>query len=205
MALSQSPGSGITGSPGWYVIATTTGLVGLVLHRGTGTFDLGARKNGNVTQAVYVGPVSSDMPTLIGSAGYKITTAFASLGASEKQIVAFIAQADTGAGKQQTNGSGILGDLTLGFAGGGASPHQTTQMLFSPSGAAQAASGTQPVSTTPSGDAQYTGPNVDLSGLYASIEAILEWLTTEKNWVRVLEFVGGAVMIGIAMRELANT
>lgn len=34
---------------------------------------------------------------------------------------------------------------------------------------------------------------------------VIEWITTGKNWVRVLEFVGGAVMIGIAMRELANT
>ena len=34
---------------------------------------------------------------------------------------------------------------------------------------------------------------------------VIEWITTSKNWVRVLEFVGGAVMIGIAMRELANT
>jgi hypothetical protein len=34
---------------------------------------------------------------------------------------------------------------------------------------------------------------------------ILTWITTSKNWVRVLEYVGGAVMIGIAMRELAKS
>jgi len=33
---------------------------------------------------------------------------------------------------------------------------------------------------------------------------VLKWLTTQRNWVRVLEYVGGAVMIGIAMRELAK-
>lgn len=34
---------------------------------------------------------------------------------------------------------------------------------------------------------------------------VVAWLTMSKNWVRVLEFLGGAVMIGIAMRELANS
>ena len=47
------------------------------------------------------------------------------------------------------------------------------------------------------------------SGLQNSQDLLLvpliAWLMTEKNWVRVLEFIGGAAMIGIAMRELANS
>lgn len=34
---------------------------------------------------------------------------------------------------------------------------------------------------------------------------IVAWLTTGKNWVRVLEYIGGAAMIAIAFREMARS
>lgn len=194
----------MTESPGWYVIRTSTGAVGLVLHHGSGAFDLGSKSNGTVTRAIYLADSSQTMPDLVANMSAEIVASLEELGANAKQSTDFVVQADAGAGKQQTNGPGLLGILTLGFFGGGPSSHQTTQLLLAPSGKATASSGQQPVSTTPSGDTQYTGPSVPSSWMDA-LTNILNWIGTASNWLRVLEFVGGAVMIGIAMRELANT
>lgn len=43
-----------------------------------------------------------------------------------------------------------------------------------------------------------------LSGSDLLFLPLIVWLTTESNWVRVLEVLGGAVAIGLAFRELAQ-
>lgn len=138
------------------------------------------------------------------------------LGYSKKQI------ANVAAGN--IGGGGWLADALQGLAGGlaavgpaGAGLGDALDAILP--GAEDATTGAEdasqlaenaPADAAPAGSGLPPGalPGLtNLLGKYGSslvFLPILEWLTTGKNWVRVLEYIGGAVMIGIAFRELAQ-
>lgn len=167
-----APQTPITAQPGWYIIETSTGFVGIILHHAEGLFHVGS-SYGTVTTALPLAGVSTSdtLPSVLGSAGSQINTLLSELGATATQQAAFVTQADVAAGKQQ-------GSLEKGFFGWvanlvGADPFnsgkQTTQLLISHAGKPSASSGKSPVSTTPSGDVNNPPAAPSLVGLFGSL------------------------------------
>lgn len=179
---------------GWYVYRTTKGFVGIVLHHGTGPINLGAGGvYGGVTNTVRLAPGSFtfpvtgqrgsiDLPQLLSRAGGKINSALQRVGANPKQITAFMTQADTAAGKQQSGGG------------------QTTEIAISQSGQPTASSGRQPVSTKPSGDINAGG--IGISGAISGIGDFLSWIAwmfNPLNWLRLAQFIVGMLLMFFGM------
>lgn len=183
---------------GWYVVQTTTGFVGLVLHHQSGqAIDLGSSKYGAVNSAQLVGDATTPIYNLLSDAGTQVHDALVNLGANDNQIVSFMTQADTAAGKQQGHmEGGVIGFLT-GLVG--ATPFiqgkQTTQLLFDSNGTPTASSGKTPVSTTPSGDVQSAGPNI-------TAPSLLSLFGNLSLWKGVGLVLAGAAILVFAALEL---
>lgn len=183
---------------GWYVVKTTTGKIGIVLHHALGQIHLGPASNGTTSYAIQITPNTSlSMPALLSQFGPHIQNAFQANGATAKQAESLMVQADTAAGKDQSHPiGGIFGFLT-GLVG--ATPttggQNTTQLLIGPSGSPTASSGTHPVSTTPSGDAQSVGSQApSLPGL----GSIGTWA------LRIGEALLGAVLLILGLHALTG-
>lgn len=160
--------SGPSDPAGWYAVKTSTGKIGLVLHHGSGGFNLGAAGNGTVTDSTYVGDSSKQIWQLASSS---VETALNKLGMTTAQGTSFITQMDTASGKQQGQPVGGVWGFLTGLVG--ATPiqnaPQTSELLVGRSGNPTASSGHQPVSTQPSGDVQDVGSSLDPSWTGAAI------------------------------------
>lgn len=188
--------SNLSDPAGWYAFKTDKGQVGLVKHGG-GAFQLG---NGQqVVSATYLGDATQTMGALLSSSGPKIESALVKLGATPQQMTAFMAEATAGAPTNPRLGGGVGGAILNAF---GVDPiidgSNPTQFNIPTSGNPTASAGTAPVSTALQGNAD-AGPSasVEISGIWS-------WLTTAANWVRILEFVGGAVLIYLAVKGLTG-
>lgn len=201
--VAPSGGSTIGVLPaGWYVVQTTTGFVGLVLHHQSDqAIDLGSSKYGAVNSAQLVGDATTPIYNLLGQADAAgrnaVHDALVNLGANNSQVTSFMTEADTAAGKQQGHmEGGVIGFLT-GLVG--ATPFiagkQTTQLLFDTNGNPTASSGTTPVSTTPSGDVQSAGASI-------TAPSLLSLFGNLSLWKGVGLVLAGAAILVFAALEL---
>jgi hypothetical protein len=182
--------------PGWYVVRTTTGKVGIVLHHQLGAILLGPASNGTATQAVPISSNTSDsLPSLLGSHSAAIQAALKHVGANAQQSATFITQADTASGKLQGQPEGGIWGFVTGLVGATptTSTGNTTQLLIGSEGQPSAWSGKKPVSTTPSGDVQDEG---------SSLPGLPDW---EQFLVRVLEGLVGVALIFLGLQALTGT
>ncbi len=163
----------------WWFIQDPNGTIGLVQ----------GPPPTNALSAIYVATAANYQALENNDAG-AVGAAQAKLAAlpgdTTKQISARVQQLDAGAGAAgATSSSGVYEGLK--------------SLLIDTAGNA-----TSNVSTALTGDAApvTSTPNV-LTGLDA-VSAIWEWHTTPSKWVRILEYVGGAVAIYLAIKGLAG-
>jgi len=163
---------------GWWAVQDTNGAIGL---------QKGSAPSSNTVQAAYLG--ASDTVAGLYSTPAKsaaVADALTSVGATGNQIDAVITQIDAGAGK-----SSALSWLFVGSTSPGSNSNVT------------AGTPTGTLSTTPSGDV--TAGGIDIGGsFFNALGSIWGSLTNPSTWLTVLKFIGGAVLMYFAIKELTG-
>jgi hypothetical protein len=136
-------------------------------------------------QAAYIG-ASNTIAGLYSTPAKSaaVADALTGVGATGDQIDAVITQIDAGAGKDSS--------LSWLFVGQTSPGSNSNVSAGTPAG---------PVSTTPSGDAQAGGVSL---GFLSDLSSIWGTLTSGSTWLMVLKFVGGAVLVYFALKELTG-
>ena len=196
-------------SPGWYAYRSSNGTIGLILHHRPGAINLGPTQ-GRVVQAIQINRnTREDLPTVLSRRGPDIEGYLRNLGGTPRQIEAFMVQADVGAGKQQGQlpGRGLPSIFrgVLPFTPG----RQTTQLNIPRAGSPTASSGTQPISTKPSGDVQDLTPPAaksiaDAIGSNLDFLKWISWIFNPLNLLRAVEFLTGLAFIFYGLNVLMH-
>lgn len=204
-------------SPGWYVVRTNSGAVGLILHRQTGPIRLGSRA-GTVTQAAQVNRnPNEDFQSVISNRGPDIEQYLRDLGATPQQSLEYMSEAESGVGARgRTVGGGIL-DWFTGLTG--TTPvvpgRQATQLLIPTHGQPTASSGRHKISThlgqAPDvGSSTAEGVRSGVTTLADSIGSSLDflkwiaWIFHPLNLLRGVEFLTGLALMFYGLNTLMH-
>jgi hypothetical protein len=166
----------------WWFVQDLNGAIGLVK----------GRPPANVLAAIPIA-TAANFQELGNNHAQALANAQAKLaklsGVSESQIQVLVTQLDQGAGAHYTTtNSGTYEGLTSLFVGSDADKNAVSSN----------------VGTNLIGDAQQSAPDVSATSALGAISGIWNWLTTASNWVRILEYVGGAVLIYMGLKGLTG-
>jgi hypothetical protein len=178
-AATAPGGGGVQTGPAnaWWMIKMANGSIGLVK----------GNPPANTIQQIYIGTANT-FADLENNHAQALGNAQGQIGASSKQLLAFIDQIDHGAG---------LSNLSWLFVGPDTGGNSVSSNVST-----QYGSEAQGTSLIP-GTSGLVNSLSNLGSLPNILSGIWQFLTAGSTWVRILEYIGGAALIFLAIKELA--
>jgi hypothetical protein len=182
--------SGNSYAAGWYLVKLADGTIGLIRHASEGAITTSGDTSPLAGATLLTSDISTGAQYIIDGQVGNVMAAFTSLGATQAQTSAFIEQSSENG---HLYGSS-LAQLLIGKTGTAASTE-----AFNKSG--------KPISIAPTGSAVPDNiiPSPSISSSWEQgVENVLAFVGSERGWIRILEYVGGAALIFIAIKGAAD-
>lgn len=189
MASTTSGSVGASYAPGWYAIKLGNGTIGLVLHKAAGAFTIKGSNSPLQTATLITANTNTNPQDILDSQVGTLDKILVKMGATAAQLQTLVAQSSQGIGEDPTLATFLIP----------ATNAATSSSAIDTNG--------NPLSTSLKGDAIPSNiiPSPSVPSSWATgLSDVLDFVGSERGWIRILEYIGGAALIFIAIKSAAD-